>query len=244
MPNEKISAMPPAGALAGTEEVPIVQAAANVRTTAQAIANLAAGGGPSIQPINTGAVNTIDTTSAASVIVVEVTTSGLAHTDTLNLPLLPFTNGINPQRIGQIVVVYITALTNPADALGITVAGSVLVNLDIDPTNYGIQPAHVGTITPGVLLNNINQVAVFRWCGDRWYWDQLSGNFTDASTYSTQDIIIQPTGTLDNIYLQQTSGGNIYIPLLPSADPGYAGALFTVGAPAPGVPKALMVSGG
>lgn len=41
----KISDMPAAGALTGTEEVPVVQGAATVRTTAGAIAALAGGGG-------------------------------------------------------------------------------------------------------------------------------------------------------------------------------------------------------
>ncbi len=41
MANTKISALTAAGALAGTEAVPIVQSSATVRTTAQAIANLA-----------------------------------------------------------------------------------------------------------------------------------------------------------------------------------------------------------
>lgn len=44
--SEKISAMPAASALTGTELVPVVQSGDNKRTTAQAIANLGGGGGP------------------------------------------------------------------------------------------------------------------------------------------------------------------------------------------------------
>ena len=42
MPDVKISALPAAAALTGTEEVPIVQSSSTVKTTTQDIANLAA----------------------------------------------------------------------------------------------------------------------------------------------------------------------------------------------------------
>jgi hypothetical protein len=45
LPDTKISADPDAGTLDGTEIVPVVSGGANERTTTQAIANLAAGGG-------------------------------------------------------------------------------------------------------------------------------------------------------------------------------------------------------
>lgn len=45
MADTKISAMTSAGALTGTEEVPVVQSGANVKTTVQDIADLAGGGG-------------------------------------------------------------------------------------------------------------------------------------------------------------------------------------------------------
>lgn len=56
----KISEMPAAAALDGTEEVPIVQGGANARATAQAIANLASSSGASAVSalaISAGAVN-------------------------------------------------------------------------------------------------------------------------------------------------------------------------------------------
>lgn len=50
MANTKISQMSNASALTGTESVPIVQSGSNVKTTTQAIANLAVGGGGSNSP--------------------------------------------------------------------------------------------------------------------------------------------------------------------------------------------------
>ncbi len=51
----KISAMPAAGPLTGTEPVPVVQSGANKKTTTQAIANLAPAGPPPTQIANGGA---------------------------------------------------------------------------------------------------------------------------------------------------------------------------------------------
>jgi hypothetical protein len=62
MSNKKISAFPAAGALGGTEIVPVVTGGVNKRTTTQAIANLGGGGGGSsslIQIANAASFTTI-----------------------------------------------------------------------------------------------------------------------------------------------------------------------------------------
>jgi len=63
MPDVKISALPAAGALGGTEVVPIVQGTDTVITTVQDIANLAPGGGGSFTIPAAGTID-FDTTTA------------------------------------------------------------------------------------------------------------------------------------------------------------------------------------
>jgi len=81
MADTKISALPSAGALAGTEPLPIVQGGNTVKTTVQDIANLAGGGGG----ITKGTANGTDTYTT--------TISGVASYTDGDSYLIRFTNG-------------------------------------------------------------------------------------------------------------------------------------------------------
>jgi hypothetical protein len=74
MADEKISALPSAGALAGTEPLPIVQGGVTKKTTVQDIANLVTAGNANITPITAVALATLEAASNLSTTTIYVVT--------------------------------------------------------------------------------------------------------------------------------------------------------------------------
>jgi hypothetical protein len=70
MADEKISALPSAGALAGTEPLPIVQGGVTKKTTVQDIANLVTAGNANITPITAAALLALPSFSTTTIYVV------------------------------------------------------------------------------------------------------------------------------------------------------------------------------
>ena len=95
MANVKISQLASAASLTGTEEVPVVQGGATVKTTAQAIADLGGGGGgfgtlDIITDGNVGGPISITYSIAANV---PVTTAGTTNVPVVSVPNINFTGG-------------------------------------------------------------------------------------------------------------------------------------------------------
>ncbi len=117
MPNKTVPALPSASALSGTEPIETVQSGASVKTTAQAIANLAPSAAPAVL-VESGSAKKISAMSAAS---------SLAGTETVALV-----------QGGATVKTTAQAIANLAPVAGMTVAQS-------GSTNYPLVLADNGT---------------------------------------------------------------------------------------------------
>jgi hypothetical protein len=160
----------------GTEEVPVVQSGATVqKTTAQAIADLASGGGTVTQSITSGA-GPVDVTFPAgdwARLIVNVTSGGTAGNETINIPNPTVdANGYNTDYQGRRVIVYVETLTDPADVLNVTYDGS-----SVNPIN-DIDGTLRGRLNPSV-LDYAGASLVSVWQGYNWACDYTSGN-TDS----------------------------------------------------------------
>ncbi len=107
MPNKTVPALPSASALSGTEPIETVQSGASVKTTAQAIANLAPSAAPAVL-VESGSAKKISAMSAAS---------SLAGTETVALV-----------QGGATVKTTAQAIANLAPAAGMAIVQSADTN--------------------------------------------------------------------------------------------------------------------
>lgn len=189
-------------------------------------------------PITTGAS---PVTADVDVRIYAITTGGTEGVEVIDLPLpgLPVDGQYNPMFIGQKIVFYLAALTEPTDSVQITVDGSGNIPVFRSDNNpFSVRK----NVNGGVIFDTLGNIAAFIWCGDAWKLDRGITGENDASAFYDEDMTVTvQSGKTLNINL---SGGTLNISGFPTADPLNSGEVYTDGAPAPGVPQPLMVSGG
>jgi hypothetical protein len=127
-------------------------------------------------------------------------------------------SGRNSSLIGQAIIVTLQTLTDPADYVNITVAGSANVrarNIPVPASGpYGLIRQY-----SSVTLNAVGDTIMFRWDGAHWYIDGSVGSFTGTPT---SNVNIQP---LDGAGAYLAGGDGT-----PGGDLNLTGGITTTGA--------------
>lgn len=185
-------------------------------------------------PVSTGAVP-VDV--GPDQVSIAVTTGGTQGTEIINLQLpdLNVSGWVNGEFIGRRVAFFLETLTDPADAVKITVDGNVNISVINDP---GLVPSET---VDGAILSTEGDSVQFLWVGDAWVLDRaanntndhseyvMAGNFTIGNILNT-DPMTARTITIHGGDSELSGGGNLTLRSgSPYADNKNAGNILLVG---------------
>jgi hypothetical protein len=161
------------------------------------------------EQITTGAV-AVD--ADPTVQIYEVTTGGTGGVEELNLPY--FEDGAAAANVGRRICISLATLTDPADAVKITVDGGSTI--DLYPSKY-FQNAKEQRLIGGVPLSYEGSFAVFVWTGFDWFLDWTL--YGDSPTISSMPVIITTANGASPASTQLSAGSSI-------ADGSAGGGIF------------------